>query len=79
MSKSSRLGTRSETFEESIPVFLSNNDIVWSTSHGLIRIGMGALRVSLEAMLKVVTGKDLNSTAFSKPQISTFQFATRLL
>lgn len=40
---------------------------------------MGALRVSLEAMYKAVTGKDLKTTAFGKPQIGTFQFATRLL
>ncbi|KAF2654606.1 HAD-superfamily hydrolase [Lophiostoma macrostomum CBS 122681] len=79
MSKNGRLGTRSETFEDGPPVFFSHNDVVWSTSHDLTRIGMGALRVSLEAMYKAVTGKDLKTTAFGKPQIGTFQFATRLL
>lgn len=79
MSKNGRLGTRSETFEEGPPVFFSHNDVVWSASHDLTRIGMGALRVSLEAMFKAVTGKDLKTTAFGKPQIGTFQFATRLL
>ena len=79
MSKNGRLSTRSETFEEGPPVFFSHNDVVWSTSHDLTRIGMGALRVSLEAMFKAVTGKDLKTTAFGKPQIGTFQFATRLL
>ncbi|KIW03439.1 TIGR01456 family HAD hydrolase [Verruconis gallopava] len=79
MSKNGRLGTRSETFNEGPPVFFSHNDVVWSTSHDLTRIGMGALRVSLEAMFKAVTGKELKTTAFGKPQIGTFQFATRLL
>ncbi|OCL01146.1 HAD superfamily hydrolase-like protein [Cenococcum geophilum 1.58] len=79
MSKNGRLGTRSETFEEGPPVFFSHNDVVWSTSHDLTRIGMGALRVSLEAMFKAVTGKDLKTTAFGKPQIGTFQFATQLI
>lgn len=79
MSKNGRLGTRSETFDEGPPVFFSHNDVVWSTSHDLTRIGMGALRVSLEAMFKAVTGKDLQTTAFGKPQIGTFEFATRLL
>lgn len=79
MSKNGRLGTRSETFEDGPPVFFSHNDVVWSTSHDLTRIGMGALRVSLEAMYKAVTGKDLKTTAFGKPQMGTFQFATRLL
>lgn len=79
MSKKGRLGTRSETFDEGPPIFFSHNDIVWSASHELTRLGMGALRVSLEAMFKGITGKDLISTAFGKPQIGTFQFATRLL
>ncbi|KAF2278826.1 HAD-superfamily hydrolase [Westerdykella ornata] len=79
MSKNGRLGTRSETFDEGPPVFFSHNDVVWSTSHDLTRIGMGALRVSLEAMFKAVTGKELKTTAFGKPQIGTFEFATRLL
>ncbi|KAL8729623.1 MAG: hypothetical protein Q9181_004926 [Wetmoreana brouardii] len=79
MSKHGRLGTRSETFEEGPPIYFSHNDIVWSTSHNLSRIGMGALRASLEAMYKAITGKELTSTAFGKPQIGTFQFATRLL
>lgn len=79
MSKGGVLGTRSETFDEGPPVFFSHNDVVWSASHDLTRLGMGALRVSLEAMYKAVTGKTLNTTAFGKPQIGTFQFATRLL
>ncbi|MCJ1243140.1 hypothetical protein MMC30_000337 [Trapelia coarctata] len=79
MSRNGRLGTRSETFQEGPPLFFSHNDVVWSTSHELTRIGMGALRASLEAMYKAVTGIELTTTAFGKPQISTFQFATRLL
>lgn len=79
MSKNGRLGTRSETFEDGPPVYFSHNDVVWSTSHDLTRIGMGALRVSLEAMFKAVTGKEISTHAFGKPQIGTFQFATRLL
>ncbi|KAI9664878.1 MAG: hypothetical protein M1821_006326 [Bathelium mastoideum] len=79
MSKKGRLGTRSENFDEGPPVFFSHNDVIWSTSHELTRIGMGALRASLEAMFKAVAGKELQTTAFGKPQIGTFQFATRLL
>jgi ribonucleotide monophosphatase NagD (HAD superfamily) len=79
MSKNGHLGTRSENFDEGPPLFFSHNDVVWSASHDLTRIGMGALRVSLEAMFKAVTGKELETTAFGKPQIGTFEFATRLL
>ncbi|KAB8217782.1 HAD-like domain-containing protein [Aspergillus novoparasiticus] len=79
MSKNGRLGTRSETFDEGPPVFFSHNDVVWSTSHEHSRIGMGALRASLEALYKAVTGKDLHTVAFGKPQLGTYEFATRLL
>lgn len=79
MSKGGYLGTRSEVYDEGPPVFFSHNDVVWSASHDLTRLGMGALRLSLEAMYRAVTGKELNTTAFGKPQIGTFQFATRLL
>lgn len=79
MSKHGRLGTRSETFDEGPPIFFSHNDVVWSTSHEHTRLGMGALRASLEAVYKALTGKELETTAYGKPQIGTFQFATRLL
>ncbi|OJJ51705.1 hypothetical protein ASPZODRAFT_148941 [Penicilliopsis zonata CBS 506.65] len=79
MSKQGRIGTRSETFDEGPPVYFSHNDIVWSTSHEHSRIGMGALRASLEALYKAVTGKELTTIAFGKPQLGTFAFATRLL
>lgn len=79
LSKGGVLNTRSENFDEGPPVFFSHNDVVWSASHDLTRLGMGALRCSLEAMFKAVTGKELVTTAFGKPQIGTFEFATRLL
>ncbi|QIW95461.1 hypothetical protein AMS68_000979 [Peltaster fructicola] len=79
MSKGGVLGTRSETFDEGPPLFFSHNDVVWSAGHDLTRLGMGALRLSIEAMFKAVTGKTLNTTAFGKPQMGTFEFATRLL
>jgi HAD superfamily hydrolase (TIGR01456 family) len=80
MSKNGRLGTRSKTFDEGPPIYFSHNDIVWATSHSYSRIGMGALRASLEAMFSAITGgKELKTIAFGKPQVGTFQFATKLL
>ena len=79
MSKKGRLGTRSESFDEGPPIFFSHNDMVWATSHDHTRLGMGALRASLEAMFKAITGKEMKSNAFGKPQLNTFLFATRLL
>ncbi len=41
---------------------------------------MGALRKSVEMLFKDLTkGKELDTIAFGKPQIGTFEFATRLL
>ncbi|KAJ6186853.1 hypothetical protein N7519_001761 [Penicillium mononematosum] len=79
MSKNGRLGTRSETFDEGPPIYFSHNDIVWSTSHEHSRLGMGALRTSIEALYKELTGKELTTVAFGKPHLGTFGFATRLL
>ena len=79
MSKGGRLGTRSETLDEGPPVFFAHNDMIWATSHSYSRIGMGALRASLEAMFKAITGTELKTVAFGKPQVGTFEFATRLL
>ena len=78
-SKNGRLGTRSENYDEGPPIYFSHNDLIWSAAHEHTRLGMGALRSSLEAIYKSITGKDLVSTAFGKPQLGTFQFATRLL
>ena len=78
-SKNGRLGTRSENYDEGPPIFFSHNDIIWSAEHEHTRLGMGALRASLEAIYEGITGKKLVSTAFGKPQLGTFQFATRLL
>lgn len=80
MSKGGRIGTLSETFDEGPPIFFSHNDVVWSAAHDNVRLGMGALRGIVEYTFKEVTkGKTLETHAFGKPQISTFEFATRLL
>lgn len=78
-SKNGVLGTRSETYDEGPPLFFAHNDLVWATSHASTRIGMGALRRSVEAMFEAVTGKTIETTAFGKPQMGTFEYATRLL
>ncbi|KAI1500349.1 HAD-superfamily hydrolase [Biscogniauxia marginata] len=80
MSKGGRIGTLSETFNEGPPIYFSHNDVVWSAAHENVRLGMGALRGIVEYTFKEVTkGKTLETHAFGKPQIGTFEFATRLL
>lgn len=81
MSKGGRLGTVSETNDEGPPIYFSHNDVVWSAAHDNVRLGMGALRRMLEVIFRDVTKKQgkLHTHAFGKPQVSTFEFATRLL
>ncbi|RDA87502.1 hypothetical protein CP532_1614 [Ophiocordyceps camponoti-leonardi (nom. inval.)] len=81
MSVGGRLGTRSETFTEGPPFYFSHNDVVWSAAHEHVRIGMGALRRMFEVTFEDIThgtGK-LRTHAFGKPQVSTFEFASRLM
>jgi HAD superfamily hydrolase (TIGR01456 family) len=80
MSKNGRMGTLSETFDEGPPIYFSHNDVVWATNFDLNRLGMGALRVFIEALYKERTGNELKTaTSFGKPQIGTFHYATRVL
>lgn len=78
-SKNGVIGTRSDNYDEGPPLYFAHNDVVWASSHESSRIGMGALRKSVEAMFEAITGKPLKTTAFGKPQIGTFEFAQRLL
>ena len=79
MSKGGYIGSLSKTYDEGPPIFFSHNDIVWSAAHDNVRLGMGALRKIVEMLFYDLTkGKKLETIAFGKPQIGTFEFATRL-
>lgn len=79
-SKGGRLETRSATFDEGPPIYFSHNDVLWSAAHEHARLGMGALRTIVETVFESTSGgRKLKTHAFGKPQVSTFQFATRLL
>ncbi|KAF7511772.1 hypothetical protein GJ744_003503 [Endocarpon pusillum] len=72
MSKHGRLGTRSETLDEGPPIFFSHNGVMWATSYDFFRIGMEALCSLLEVIFRVMTGEELKTIAFGKPQLGTF-------
>ncbi len=79
-SKGGRLETRSETFNEGPPIYFSHNDVLWSAAHAHARLGMGALRKIVETVYEDTSGgRKLRTHVFGKPQVSTFEFATRLL
>ncbi len=81
MSKNGVLNERSESCDEGPPFYFSHNDVVWSAAHEHVRLGMGALRRMFEVTFKDLTGGKgkLHTHAFGKPQVPTFEFASRLL
>lgn len=81
MSQGGRIGTLSKTFDEGPPIYFSHNDVVWSAAHEQVRLGMGALRRMFEVIFGDLTGGKGRARvhAFGKPQVSTFEFASRLM
>jgi len=81
MSQGGRIGTLSKTFDEGPPIYFSHNDVVWSAAHEQVRLGMGALRRMFEVIFSDLTGGKGRARihAFGKPQVSTFEFASRLM
>lgn len=79
MSEGGYIGTLSETFDRGPHIYFSHNDIVWSAAHENVGLGISALRKIVETLFMELTqGKELNTIAFGKPPIETFDFATRL-
>ncbi|GMG22108.1 unnamed protein product [Ambrosiozyma monospora] len=79
MSKNGYMGTVSETYEEGPGIYFAHSDFIWSTNYKLTRYGMGALQVTIAALFRESTGKELKVTRFGKPQRGTFKFAEKVL
>ncbi|GME86119.1 unnamed protein product [Ambrosiozyma monospora] len=79
MSKNGYMGTVSETYEEGPSIYFAHSDFIWSTNYKLSRYGMGALQVTIAALFRESTGKELKVTRFGKPQRGTFKFAEKVL
>ncbi|KAG0686679.1 hypothetical protein C6P40_003576 [Pichia californica] len=79
MSKNGFMGTLSDNFEDGPPIYFAHSDFVWSTNYKLVRYGMGALQVSIAALFKEHTGKELKVIRFGKPQRATFNYVEKVL
>ncbi len=79
MSKHGRMGTVSPSFNEGPQLYFAHSDFVWATNYNLTRYGMGALQISLGALFKAHTGKELKMIRFGKPQKDTFKYTTKVL
>lgn len=79
MSKEGYMGIISDNFEDGPPIYFAHSDFVWSTNYRLVRYGMGALQVSIAALFREHTGKEMKVVRFGKPQRTTFNFAEKVL
>lgn len=79
LSKNGVMGTQSKTFDEGPQIYFAHSDFIWATNYKLLRYGMGALQVSIAALYREHTGKELKVNRFGKPQQGTFQFANKVL
>lgn len=79
LSKNGVMGTVSETFDEGPQIYFAHSDFIWATNYKLSRYGMGALQVSIAALYREHTGKELKVNRFGKPQQGTFKFANKVL
>ncbi|EDK45745.1 hypothetical protein LELG_03924 [Lodderomyces elongisporus NRRL YB-4239] len=79
LSKNGVMGTQSKTFDEGPEIYFAHSDFIWATNYKLSRYGMGALQVSIAALYREHTGKELKVNRFGKPQHGTFKFANKVL
>lgn len=81
-SENGYLGTiRQETSETpSIPIYFSNNDLLWANNYHLNRFGQGAFRIMINSLYSEVNdGERLVDTVIGKPTKLTYDFAHHIL
>ncbi|KAI8143055.1 HAD-like domain-containing protein [Fennellomyces sp. T-0311] len=64
---------------QEVPIYFSNNDIIWSTEFPTPRLGQGSFKMALEGVYKTLTGANLQSTSYGKPHATTYAYAERVL
>ncbi|CDO94966.1 unnamed protein product [Kluyveromyces dobzhanskii CBS 2104] len=76
------LGTlRKGTSEQpSIPIYFSNDDLLWANHYHLNRFGQGAFRIIINSLYsKLNGGKKLNDVSIGKPTKLSYDFANHVL
>lgn len=79
LSENGVMGTYCDTHDQGPGIYFAHSDFVWATNYKLNRYGMGALQVSIAALYREHTGKELQVTRFGKPQRGTFKYANKVL
>ncbi|KAI8062245.1 HAD-like domain-containing protein [Gongronella butleri] len=71
---------KSDFKTQAMPLYFSNNDLVWSTDYPVNRLGQGGFKVALEGLYRALTGgQELRSVSFGKPHGSTYAFAEQVI
>ncbi|KAK9323414.1 HAD-like domain-containing protein [Lipomyces orientalis] len=78
-SEGGKLGTKNNSLEQTLPIYFSNNDLLWANEYHLPRFGQGAFRTSIEKVFKDYTGRDMQSTIIGKPYLFTYEYAHGVL
>ena len=65
--------------DQTIPIYFSADDLLWSTNAPLPRFGMGAFREMLCASYRCVVGSELQIVQYGKPRTIAYKFAQKRL
>ncbi|KAH9601437.1 hypothetical protein LSM04_001857 [Trypanosoma melophagium] len=65
--------------KQTIPYYISADDLLWATEALLPRLGQGAVREMISAVFESVTGHGLHVTMYGKPRAIAYAFAERRL
>ncbi|SCV06163.1 LANO_0H23486g1_1 [Lachancea nothofagi CBS 11611] len=75
-----RQPNESDLEKPSVPIYFSNNDLVWANQYTLNRIGQGAFRTVIETLYSELnSGARLQNTIIGKPTKVTYDFAHHIL
>ncbi|KAK9463230.1 HAD-like domain-containing protein [Lipomyces oligophaga] len=78
-SQAGKFGTKNPTLDQTVPIYFSNNDLLWANEYHLPRFGQGAFRTSIEKLFLDYTGTPLESTIIGKPFLFTYEYAHSFL
>ncbi|KAG0331911.1 hypothetical protein BG004_001461 [Podila humilis] len=84
VSKGGQLGTIRDhddlqKSKQSVPIYFSNPDIVWSNEYPVPRFGQGTFKMCLESIYQHLTLQELESVTYGKPMKPTYQYAEAVL
>ncbi|KIM45076.1 hypothetical protein M413DRAFT_441735 [Hebeloma cylindrosporum] len=68
-----------EKQREPVEVIFCNPDLLWRSDFDRPRLGQGAFKVAVQAVLKAMTGAEYPHTQFGKPTKETYEYATEML